>query len=132
MDSEVVKELQSEEEMEQELSSERDEDSEQEEDESEEDEEDMAEMQGGVDLRDVEDWNGFISGGALGAEDEVLLDWKPGEPVTTQYVLRLPGYTDGEDNTNKAAYLCFSFLFFTIIGYMYRLPVLPRRQCLQY
>lgn len=107
MDSEVVKVLQSEEEMEQELSSERGEDSELEEDEAEEDEEEIAEMQGRGDKRDVEDWNGFISGEGLAAKEEVLLDWKPGDPVTPQYVLRLPGYTDGEDDANKAAYLCF-------------------------
>lgn len=107
MDSEAVKE----EEMEQELSSERDEDSEQEEDEAEEDEEEIAEMQGRGDLRDVEDWNGFISGGALGAEEEVLLDWKPSDPVTTQYVLMLPGYTDGEDNTKQLICVLASIVF---------------------
>ncbi|KAL0197726.1 hypothetical protein M9458_006266, partial [Cirrhinus mrigala] len=78
--------------MEQEMSSEKDEDSEPEEE--DEDEEEMAEMQDRGDLRDMGVWNGFISGGELTAEEEVLLDWKPGDPVTPQYVLRLPGYTD--------------------------------------
>jgi len=115
MDSEVVKEVtQSEEEMEQELSSERGEDSELEEDEAEEEEE-TAEMQGRGDKRDVVDWNGFISGEGLAAKEEALLDWKPGDPVTPQYVLRLPGYTDGEDDANKAAYLCFCLFYCTIV-----------------
>ncbi len=100
MDSEGVKELQSEGDMEQEMSSEKDEDSESEEqDEAEEDEEEMAKMQDRGDLRDVEVWNGFISGAGLAAEEEALLDWKPGDPVTPQYVLSLPGYTDGEDTS---------------------------------
>lgn len=139
MDSEGVKELQSEEDMEQEVSSDKDEDSEpEEEDEADEDADEMAEMQERGDLRDMAVWNGFISGGGLAAEEEVLLDWKPGDPVTPQYVLRLPGYTDGEDTTHQAVYLCVYvlllryFLFFTVIGYVYRLPVLPRRQHLQY
>ncbi len=71
MDSEGVKELQSEGDMEQEMSSEKDEDSESEEqDEAEEDEEEMAKMQDRGDLRDVEVWNGFISGAGLAAEEE--------------------------------------------------------------
>ncbi|XP_077068965.1 protein unc-119 homolog B-B-like [Siphateles boraxobius] len=112
MDSEVLKVLQSEEEMEQELSSERGEGSEQEEDEAEEDEEEIAEMQGREDKRDVEDWNGFISGEGLAAKEEVLLDWKPGDPVTPQYVLRLPGYTDDylcspEDNVYNISFSRF-------------------------
>lgn len=116
MDSEGVKELQSEEEMEQEMSSERDEDSEpEEEDEAEEDEEEMGEMQDRGDLRDTEVWNGFISGGGLAAEEEVLLDWKPGDPVTPQYVLRLPGYTDGEDTTNQEVYFCYCNTFFSLL-----------------
>lgn len=85
--------------MEQEMSSEKDEDSESEEEgEAEEDEEEMAKMKDRGDLRDVEVWNGFISAG-LAAEEEALLDWKPGDPVTPQYVLGLPGYTDGEDTS---------------------------------
>lgn len=136
MDSEVVKVLQSEEEMEQELSSEKGKDSELEEDEAEEDEEEIAEMQGRRDKRDVVDWNGFISGEGLAAKEEVLLDWKPGDPVTPQYVLRLPGYTDGEDGTSLFVFLFVLmhniFLFFTVIGYVCRLPVFPRRQYLQY
>ncbi|XP_051570561.1 protein unc-119 homolog B-B [Myxocyprinus asiaticus] len=96
MDSEGVKELQIEDDMKQELSSEREEESEQEQEEkAEEFEEEMAEMQGEQDrweLRDVEDWNGFIT--ECAGEEEVVLDWKPGDPVTSQYVLRLPGYTD--------------------------------------
>ncbi|RXN33697.1 unc-119 -like protein [Labeo rohita] len=99
--------------MEQEMSSERDEDSEpEEEDEAEEDEEEMGEMQDRGDLRDTEVWNGFISGGGLAAEEEVLLDWKPGDPVTPQYVLRLPGYTDDylcspEDNIYNISFSRF-------------------------
>ncbi|KAG1968051.1 protein unc-119 homolog B [Pimephales promelas] len=112
MDSEVVKEVtQSEEEMEQELSSERGEDSELEEDEPEEEEE-TTEMQGRGDKRDVVDWNGFISGEGLAAKEEALLDWKPGDPVTPQYVLRLPGYTDDylcslEDNVYNISFSRF-------------------------
>ncbi|KAM9346059.1 matrix metallopeptidase 25a [Symphorus nematophorus] len=44
----------------------------------------------------VEDWNGFISGGAAvgEAEDgEVVAEWRPGDPVTPQHVLWLNGYT---------------------------------------
>ncbi|XP_008288458.1 protein unc-119 homolog B-A-like [Stegastes partitus] len=44
----------------------------------------------------VEDWNGFISGGATagGAEqEEVVTEWRPGEPVGPQHVLRLNSYT---------------------------------------
>lgn len=108
MDSEGAKELQSEEDMEQEVSSDKDEDSEpEEEDAAEEDEEEMAEMQDRGDLRDVEVWNGFISGAGLAAEEEALLDWTPGDPVTPQYVLRLPGYTDGEDTS---LFVCFCSL----------------------
>ncbi|XP_042576180.1 protein unc-119 homolog B-like isoform X2 [Cyprinus carpio] len=113
MDSEGVKELQSEEDMEQEVSSDKDEDSEpEEEDEAEEDEEEMAEMQDRGDLRDVEVWNGFISGAGLAAEEEALLDWTPGDPVTPQYVLRLPGYTDDylcspEDNIYNISFSRF-------------------------
>ncbi|XP_043091712.1 protein unc-119 homolog A [Puntigrus tetrazona] len=113
MDSEGVKELQSEEDMEQEMSSEKDEDSEaEEEEEAEEDEEEMAEMQDRGDLRDMEVWNGFISGARFAAEEEALLDWKPGDPVTPQYVLRLPGYTDDylcspEDNIYNISFSRF-------------------------
>uniref|UniRef100_A0A8C2CXE0 Unc-119 lipid binding chaperone B homolog 2 n=1 Tax=Cyprinus carpio TaxID=7962 RepID=A0A8C2CXE0_CYPCA len=113
MDSEGVKEQQSEEEMEHELSSEKDEDSEpEEEDEADEDADEMAEMQERGDLRDMAVWNGFISGGGLAAEEEVLLDWKPGDPVTPQYVLRLPGYTDDylcspEDNIYNISFSRF-------------------------
>uniref|UniRef100_A0A673GZX2 Protein unc-119 homolog B-B-like n=1 Tax=Sinocyclocheilus rhinocerous TaxID=307959 RepID=A0A673GZX2_9TELE len=71
----------------------------------------MAEIQDRGDLRDMEVWNGFISGGGLAAEEEVLLDWKPGDPVTPQYVLMLPGYTDGEDTTHQAVYLFFLFFY---------------------
>ncbi|XP_040918310.1 protein unc-119 homolog A [Toxotes jaculatrix] len=45
----------------------------------------------------VEDWNGFISGGAtLGEAEngEVVAEWRPGEPVTPQHVLWLNGYTE--------------------------------------
>ncbi len=134
-DSEGVKELQSEGDMEQEMSSEKDEDSEsEEEDEAEEDEEEMAKMQDRGDLRDVEVWNGFISGAGLAAEEEALLDWKPGDPVTPQYVLRLPGYTDGEDTSlfvcNTA--LLLQYFVSVLLLFVHRLPVLPRRQHLQY
>uniref|UniRef100_A0A672QZT1 Unc-119 lipid binding chaperone B homolog 2 n=1 Tax=Sinocyclocheilus grahami TaxID=75366 RepID=A0A672QZT1_SINGR len=113
MDSEGVKEQQSEEEMEQEMSCEKDEDSEpEEEDEADEDEEEMAEIMDRGVLRDTEVWNGFISGGGLAAEEEVLLDWKPGDSVTPQYVLMLPGYTDDylcspEDNVYNISFSRF-------------------------
>ncbi|XP_056309681.1 protein unc-119 homolog B-A [Danio aesculapii] len=108
MDGEGVKEPHSEDEMEQELSS--DDQAEREEDEAE-DEEETADAQNRGCLRDVEDWNGFISGGPA-AEEEVLLDWKPGDPVTPQYVLRLPGYTDDfmcspEDNIYNISFSRF-------------------------
>ncbi|XP_071375104.1 protein unc-119 homolog B-A [Centroberyx affinis] len=44
----------------------------------------------------IEDWNGFISGEAASVapeEEQVVAEWKPGDPVTPQYVLRLNGYT---------------------------------------
>ncbi len=113
MDSEGVKELQCEEDIEQEMSSEKDEDSEpEEEDEAEEDEEEMAEMQDRGDLKGMEVWNGFISGAGLAAEEEALLDWKPGDPVTPQYVLRLPGYTDGEDTSLFVCFCSFTAILF--------------------
>ncbi|XP_073713357.1 protein unc-119 homolog B-B [Misgurnus anguillicaudatus] len=95
MDSQGVKELQGEEEIEQELLSYTEE--EREDDEVKEDKEGMAERQGEQDReeqRDIEDWNGFIAGEEDAAEEEIVPDWKPGDPVTPQYVLTLPGYTD--------------------------------------
>ncbi|KAA0705663.1 Protein unc-119 -like protein [Triplophysa tibetana] len=54
----------------------------------------QGEREGG-EMRDVEDWNGFLAArGEHAAPEEVMLDWKPGDPVTPQYVLRLPGYTE--------------------------------------
>lgn len=49
-------------------------------------------------MKDTEEWNGFLSGGVTvrGRGDEVVVDWKPGDPVTPQYVLTLAGYTQGE------------------------------------
>ncbi|CAL8271903.1 unnamed protein product [Lota lota] len=46
-----------------------------------------------------EEWNGFISGAAEGPgeeeeqEERMHPEWKPGDPVTPQHVLRLKGYT---------------------------------------
>ncbi|TRY59928.1 hypothetical protein DNTS_017596 [Danionella cerebrum] len=45
-------------------------------------------------LKGAEEWNGFVSGGRLAADEGKLLDWKPGDPVTPQYVLRLGRYTE--------------------------------------
>nr|XP_021329969.1 protein unc-119 homolog B [Danio rerio] len=109
MDGEGVKEPHSEDEMEHELSS--DDQAERDEDEAEDVEEEMADAQDRGGLRNVEDWNGFISGGPA-AEEEALLDWKPGDPVTPQYVLRLPGYTDDymcspEDNIYNISFSRF-------------------------
>ncbi|XP_029914088.1 matrix metallopeptidase 25a isoform X2 [Myripristis murdjan] len=39
----------------------------------------------------VEEWNGFISGRIK--EEEVVSEWKPGDPVTPQHILRLNSYT---------------------------------------
>lgn len=47
----------------------------------------------------MEDWNGFITGGATLGEEregEVVAEWRPGEPVTPQHVLSLNTYTKGE------------------------------------
>ncbi|GAA6232662.1 protein unc-119 homolog A-like [Lates japonicus] len=44
----------------------------------------------------MEDWNGFITGGATLGEEregEVVAEWRPGEPVTPQHVLWLNTYT---------------------------------------
>ncbi|XP_071357605.1 protein unc-119 homolog B-A [Trachinotus anak] len=42
----------------------------------------------------MEDWNGFISGGAaVGEAGEVVAKWRPGEPVIPQHVLWLNSYT---------------------------------------
>ncbi|XP_038593060.1 protein unc-119 homolog B-A [Micropterus salmoides] len=44
----------------------------------------------------MEDWNGFVSGGTTlqeAEEGEVVAEWRPGEPVTPQYVLQLNSYT---------------------------------------
>lgn len=94
MDSEGVTELQREEVMEPEGENEQ----EREDDEGKKDETDrQRDQERGEMTRDVEDWNGFLAaGGEHAAQEEVVLDWKPGDPVTPQYVLRLPGYTDGE------------------------------------
>ena len=48
-----------------------------------------------------EDWNGFLSGTAEGPveegrEESAHPEWKRGDPVTPQHVLRLRGYTRGE------------------------------------
>lgn len=74
-----------------------------------EDEEVIEDRQGEQDqgeMRDVEVWNGFLAaGGEHVPQEEVALDWKSGDAVTPQYVLRLPGYTDGEVTNNKATWL---------------------------
>ncbi|XP_026990540.1 protein unc-119 homolog B [Tachysurus fulvidraco] len=63
------------------------------------DEEDEEEEEERVDTRGqnekMEDWNGFLLDGVTERTrgDEVVVDWKPGDPVTPQYVLTLAGYT---------------------------------------
>ncbi|XP_059204061.1 protein unc-119 homolog A [Centropristis striata] len=45
---------------------------------------------------DMEDWNGFISGGIVSGQaeqGEAVAEWRPGEPVTPQHVLKLNSYT---------------------------------------
>ncbi|XP_034046910.1 protein unc-119 homolog B [Thalassophryne amazonica] len=41
---------------------------------------------------DIQDWNGFASG-ETAEEDDMVADWKSGESVTPQHVLRLTSYT---------------------------------------
>ncbi|XP_056144333.1 protein unc-119 homolog B [Lampris incognitus] len=82
----------SEEEVGQELHTENEEEEQQEEG---EDEQAVVEQDGRMaDDRSMEEWNGFISGdvGVAGVvvEEE---EWKPGDPVTPQHILRLKGYT---------------------------------------
>lgn len=91
MEREGVTEVQSEEEIEPEMSSDPGGESEQEKEDDEIKEDDtvrQGEREGG-EMRDVEDWNGFLAAGEEhAAQEEVVLDWKPGDPVTPQYVLR--------------------------------------------
>lgn len=52
----------------------------------------------------MEDWNGFMSGGGAQGEEEegeVVEEWRPGDPVTPQQVLRLKTYTRGEFNEQR-------------------------------
>ncbi|XP_058265103.1 protein unc-119 homolog B isoform X2 [Hemibagrus wyckioides] len=64
-----------------------------------EDEEDEEDEERGDVMGQMEEWNGFLSDGVTERTrgDEVVVDWKPGDPVTPQYVLTLAGYTQ-EDN----------------------------------
>ncbi|XP_072528109.1 protein unc-119 [Salminus brasiliensis] len=102
MDGEGVRERESEEEKECEMSSEREEDSEEERGEENMDAEGEEEVEenegedGRGEVRDMEEWNGFLAEGQAeyGQDEDVLVEWKPGDPVTPQYVLRLAGYTD--------------------------------------
>ncbi|XP_066498310.1 protein unc-119 homolog B-A [Hoplias malabaricus] len=98
MDTEGAREQMSEEEKEHEMSSEREEESEEERGDEKIDNECYRNEGEGerAEVRDVEDWNGFLLEGKTerGQEEEVLVEWKPGAPVTPQYVLRLSGYTE--------------------------------------
>ncbi|XP_060748752.1 protein unc-119 homolog B isoform X2 [Tachysurus vachellii] len=97
--------MDSEDENEHEMSFEKREESQEKENEAEDetrekdDEEDEEEEEERVDtmgqMEKMEDWNGFLLERTRG--DEVVVDWKPGDPVTPQYVLTLAGYTQ-EDN----------------------------------
>ncbi|KAF5888737.1 protein unc, partial [Clarias magur] len=46
-------------------------------------------------MEDEDDWNGFLSDAVTERTrgDGVVEDWKPGDPVTPQYVQTLAGYT---------------------------------------
>ncbi|KAL6476575.1 hypothetical protein MHYP_G00150740 [Metynnis hypsauchen] len=83
------------------MSSERDEESGEERGEENMDGEGEGEEENEGEVRDMEEWNGFLLEGTTekGQEDDVLVEWKPGDPVTPQYVLRLAGYTEAD-------YLC--------------------------
>uniref|UniRef100_A0A3P8S7V2 Unc-119 lipid binding chaperone c n=1 Tax=Amphiprion percula TaxID=161767 RepID=A0A3P8S7V2_AMPPE len=63
----------------------------------------------------LEDWNGFISGGTGGGEaeeEDLVTEWRPGEPVRPQHVLKLNSYTKDylcspEDNIYNVSFSCF-------------------------
>ncbi|XP_028843645.1 protein unc-119 homolog B-A-like [Denticeps clupeoides] len=80
--------------------------------EEEEDEESGAEGGSAEDGgRDMDEWNGFIPGEA-GADVGVITEWRAGDPVTPQYVLRLAGYTQDylcspEDNVYSISFSRF-------------------------
>ncbi|KAK2832732.1 hypothetical protein Q5P01_016621 [Channa striata] len=65
--------------------------------------------------RGIEDWNGIISGGVAlteAEEEEVVTEWRPGEPVTPQHVLSLNSYTkeylcSPEDNIYNVSFSRF-------------------------
>ncbi|GAA6088010.1 protein unc-119 homolog B, partial [Tachysurus ichikawai] len=61
--------------------------------ENEEEEEERVDTMG--QMEKMENWNGFLLDGVTERTrgDEVVVDWKPGDPVTPQYVLTLAGYT---------------------------------------
>ncbi|XP_023124782.2 protein unc-119 homolog B isoform X1 [Amphiprion ocellaris] len=63
----------------------------------------------------LEDWNGFISGGTGGGEaeeEDLVTEWRPGEPVRPQHVLKLNSYTKDylcspEDNVYNVSFSRF-------------------------
>ncbi|KAI4872619.1 hypothetical protein NFI96_024581 [Prochilodus magdalenae] len=92
MDSEGARE----DERECEMSSERGEESQEERGEENMDREGNEEEGVVGEVRDMEEWNGFLLEGKAekGQEEDLLVEWKPGDPVTPQHVLRLAGYTE--------------------------------------
>ncbi|XP_060758327.1 protein unc-119 homolog A [Neoarius graeffei] len=97
--------MDSEEEKEREMSPERQEESQETEDEAgdvmgqkedkeDEEDEERGDMMG--QMKDMEEWNGILLDGVTERTREdsmVVVDWKPGDPVTPQYVLTLARYT---------------------------------------
>ncbi|KAI5096998.1 protein unc-119-like B, partial [Silurus meridionalis] len=88
MDSEEETECEMSPEIQEEIQKKEEEKEEKEEEEDEEDEE-RGDVMGQTE--DAEEWNGFL--GRTRRFEELVVNWKPGDPVTPQYVLTLAGYT---------------------------------------